>query len=180
MGLYVDNIMRIRNETGAAVLIVHHSGKDEAKGMRGHSALLGALDAELAVEYEPTKGRILRTGKVRDGDSYTDLFAFTLRKVDLGIDADGESVDTCVVDAKDAEGTKRARQQRKGAGLGKHQKHVLRVLEAASGRMARIDLVQKLKDEGMDRKRLHDALGRLLDCGTLKAHNDCNPPEVSC
>ena len=51
--------------TGAAVLLVHHSGKDEAKGMRGHSALLGALDAELAIEGPPGGQRILRTGKVR-------------------------------------------------------------------------------------------------------------------
>jgi hypothetical protein len=74
MGAYVRNILRFRDVTGAAVCVVHHCGKDASRGMRGHSALLGALDAELAVEGSGNDDRILRTGKVRDGDSYTDLF----------------------------------------------------------------------------------------------------------
>jgi hypothetical protein len=40
----------IEQETGAAVLIVHHSGKAESAGMRGSSALLGAVDCELHCE----------------------------------------------------------------------------------------------------------------------------------
>lgn len=185
MGQYVSNVLYIRAQTGAAVLIVHHCGKDDAKGMRGHTALLGALDAELAVEGGPgadgkgEKERILRTGKVRDGESNADLFAFTLRPIELGTDADGDPVRTCVVDAKDEAATRRVRQQRKGVGLGKHQKEVLRALEAAGGRMVRIDLAHKLKDEGMPRNRVHDAIGGLLDAGMLIAHNDCQPPAVS-
>ena len=179
MGLYVGNVLQIRQETGAAVLIVHHGGKDEAKGMRGHSALKGALDAELAVEGAPGQDRILRTGKVRDGDGETDLFAFSLRPIELGIDSDGDPVRTCVVDAKDEATTKRVRRERKGAALGKHQRAVLRALEVAGGRMVRLDLAHKLKDEGMGRNRFHDAIGGLIEAGVIVAHNDRNPVEVS-
>lgn len=179
MGQYVANIRRIIAETSAAVLIVHHCGKNEAAGMRGHSALLGALDAELAIEGEPGGQRILRTGKVRDGAAFTDLFAFTLRVIDLGTDQDGDPVTTCVIDSTDERGTRRARQQRKGAALGKHQKAVLHTLETAGGRMARVELARKLKDEGMARNRVHDAIGGLLENGMLIAHNDCVPAEVS-
>jgi len=179
MGAYVANIKRIVAETGAAVLIVHHCGKDEAKGMRGHSALLGALDAELAIEMAGDGQRILRTGKVRDGDAYADLFAFKLRTVELGIDADGDPVRTCVVESLDETGTRRVRQQRKGTGLGKHQKTVLRVLEVAGGRMVRTELVHKLKDEGTPRNRAYEAICALFDIGMLVAHNDVDPPEVS-
>lgn len=49
MGAYVAGADTIRETTGATVLVVHHSGKDESAGSRGHSSLLGALDAELAV-----------------------------------------------------------------------------------------------------------------------------------
>jgi hypothetical protein len=147
--------------------------------MRGHSALLGALDAELAIEGEGGEEKILRTGKVRDGDGNADLFAFTLRPVELGTDPDGDPVRTCVVDSKDEAATKQARRRRKGAGLGKNQKAVLRALEERGGRMPRIDLAHKLKDEGMPRNRVHDAIATLLDSGMLVAHNDATPPEVS-
>ena len=179
MNLYVANVLEIRAKTGAAVLIVHHSGKDEAKGMRGHSALLGALDAELAIEGSPGQDRILRTGKVRDGDGNIDLFAFALRPVELGTDSDGDPVRTCVVDAKDEAATRRVRRERKGAALGKNQKAVLRALEAAGGCMVRLDLAHKLKDEGMPRNRVHDAIGGLIDAGVIIAHNDRTPVEVS-
>jgi len=179
MGLYVANILRIRADTGAAVLIVHHSGKDEARGMRGHSALLGAIDAELVIESPEGGPQILRTGKVRDGDGFSDLFAFTLRRIELGLDPDGDAVTTCVVDGMDDAATKLARRQRKGAGLGKHQRAVLRVLEKAGGRMPRLDLAHKLKDEGVQRNRANDAIASLLQTGMLVPHNDVNPPEVS-
>jgi KaiC/GvpD/RAD55 family RecA-like ATPase len=163
MSQYVDNVKRIIADTGAAALVVHHCGKDEARGMRGHSALLGAIDAELAIEGAADKERILRTGKVRDGNAFSDLFAFSLRPVDLGIDQDGDPVRTCVVDGLDAAGTQRARQRSKGAGLGEHQKTVLQALEAVGGRIARIDLAHKLKNEGMPRQRVHQAMAALLE-----------------
>lgn len=40
----------IREKTGAAVLLVHHSGKDQSKGMRGSTALLGAVDGTIKMK----------------------------------------------------------------------------------------------------------------------------------
>lgn len=37
----------IRERTGAAVMLVHHTGKDQTKGMRGSTALLGAIDGSM-------------------------------------------------------------------------------------------------------------------------------------
>lgn len=45
MGKVVAGLDLIRDETGATVRVVHHAGKDLAKGMRGSTALLGAADA---------------------------------------------------------------------------------------------------------------------------------------
>lgn len=181
MGQYVANVQRIRNDTGAAVLVVHHCGKDEAKGMRGHSALLGAIDAEITIEGANNADRILRTGKVRDGDGYTDLFAFRLRAIDLGVDNDGDPVRSCVVDATDEAGTAQARRQRTSTGLGKNQRAVLAAVEAAGGRIARTDLTVKLKDAGMGRQRVTEALAALLQSGMLIPHNPdgIRPAEVS-
>jgi RecA-family ATPase len=41
MGALVRNIDRLRAETGAAVLLVHHTGKDTSRGARGHSLARG-------------------------------------------------------------------------------------------------------------------------------------------
>ena len=49
MGAFISNIGLIQDRLATAVMIVHHSGKDEARGQRGHSSLLGAVDAELEV-----------------------------------------------------------------------------------------------------------------------------------
>jgi hypothetical protein len=170
----VTNIQRIRDETRTAVLMVHHSGKDEAKGMRGHSALLGALDAELAVEGKPPEPRILRSGKVREGDGFTDLFAFQLRVVELGQDQDGDAIHSCVIQALDAAGTERVRRERKGAGLGKNQRAALRALEAAGGSLPRIDLIRKLGDEGIARNRAYEAVAALTEGKMLTTLNDLN------
>jgi archaellum biogenesis ATPase FlaH len=101
MSRYVSNMKRIKAETGAAVLMVHHCGKDESRGMRGHSALLGALDAEFSVEkQEPAAdwpSRVLKAGKLREGLSNSDVFAFDLKVRSLGLDPDGDEVSTCVV-----------------------------------------------------------------------------------
>ncbi len=98
MGLYVSNMKLLKDRTGAAILIVHHCGKDEAKGMRGHSSLLGALDGELAVERpDPKQPRIFKAGKLREGESFCDLFTFNLDVKEIGTDPDGDPVTTCVV-----------------------------------------------------------------------------------
>ena len=46
------------------MLIVHHSGKDEARGLRGHSSLLGAVDTELEVTKISPEGSKDRIGKL--------------------------------------------------------------------------------------------------------------------
>jgi hypothetical protein len=49
MGRLVAYLDYIRGETGAAAIGIHHTGKDETKGMRGSTALLGAVDSTFAV-----------------------------------------------------------------------------------------------------------------------------------
>jgi hypothetical protein len=44
MAKFIANLDLFRAATGATVLVVHHSGKSEGRGARGHSALLAAID----------------------------------------------------------------------------------------------------------------------------------------
>lgn len=98
MTAFIANVDRIRAETGAHVMIIHHTGKDTAKGMRGHSSLIAAIDSELEVA-RPDNGRIvtLHVGKQRDAMSDYDLAAGTLETVTIGEGDDGETIESAVV-----------------------------------------------------------------------------------
>lgn len=50
MGAFIDTVDYLREKADSAILAVHHSGKDTAKGTRGHSSLFGAVDAEFEVK----------------------------------------------------------------------------------------------------------------------------------
>lgn len=78
MGQVVANADLIRSETNATVMLVHHSGKDAAKGSRGSSAIKGAADAELEV----VKGRLI-VEKMKDGPEIPPTFFEMVQKPDF-------------------------------------------------------------------------------------------------
>ena len=49
MGEILEAAKTLQRLTGGLVVLVHHSGKDASKGLRGHSSLLAALDAVIEV-----------------------------------------------------------------------------------------------------------------------------------
>ena len=94
MGAFITHCDAIARALDCLVLIVHHSGKDVAKGSRGHSSLLGAIDTELSV----SNGAITIT-KQRDGEG-GQKFGFTLTPIEIGeTEERGKQVFACVVEA---------------------------------------------------------------------------------
>lgn len=69
MGRYIAGMKRLRDATGATVVVVHHSGKDESRGMRGSTALLGAMDTTVEV-VRATDGKSVevRVKKQKDAE----------------------------------------------------------------------------------------------------------------
>ena len=97
MGALVMNMDRIRAETGACVLFVHHSGKDSSKGARGHSILRAAIETEIEVApIEGSKQRVATVRKQREMEC-VGTFGFELEVVDLGDNQRGKTVTSCVV-----------------------------------------------------------------------------------
>ena len=92
MGLLVGHCDRLRAALGATVNVIHHTGKDKAKGARGSSALRAATDTE--IEVSPG---LLAVQKQRDM-AKTDEMHFELREVGIGQRADGKTATACVVD----------------------------------------------------------------------------------
>lgn len=91
MGALVKHLDTIRSAVSAHLLIVHHTGKDKAKGARGHSLLRAATDTEIEI----SEGQIKVT-KQRDLDKAW-ASPFTLETVTLGADADGDPITSCTV-----------------------------------------------------------------------------------
>jgi len=92
--MFVRNCDLIREVTGAHVMVIHHTGKDEERGARGSSALRAAVDNEIQV----TADWEIISRKQRDQEAPESLH-FKLRSVCLGVDEDGVPVTSAVVDA---------------------------------------------------------------------------------
>ena len=73
MSAYVRACDRLAEVTGAAVMVVHHTGKDENRGLRGSNALLGALDTNIFVKRSGRKVELINEaphGKQKDADEF--------------------------------------------------------------------------------------------------------------
>ena len=95
VGKALTHCKRIHEATGAMIMLIHHAGKDAAKGARGWSGLRAAADAELEVVREPM-GRCLRLTKSKDGEDGL-AWGFELETVQIGLDEDLEPITSCVV-----------------------------------------------------------------------------------
>jgi hypothetical protein len=95
MGKILAGAKALQAELGGLVLLVHHSGKDATKGLRGHSSLLAALDAAIEVKREGDL-RTWTTSKAKDGADGAG-HPFQLVVVDLDVDEFGERVTSCVI-----------------------------------------------------------------------------------
>jgi hypothetical protein len=99
MNTFVTRCDSIRTSEGKpAVVVIHHFGKDETKGMRGSIALKAAADTVLEVTGMANP-RIAKIEKQKD-EASGGTFAFNLRPVDVL--ADGlEPATSCIVEPAD-------------------------------------------------------------------------------
>ena len=95
MGLILEAAKKLQQITKGLVVIVHHSGKDASKGLRGHSSLYAAMDAVIEVgrNGDSRYWRLAKSKEGRDGIRR----GFRLKSVGLGYDEDGEPITSCVV-----------------------------------------------------------------------------------
>lgn len=66
---------------GAAVFLVHHEGKDQAKGSRGSSALPAAVELELNVSIDKSGDLLVRTAKVKNAPEWATPQVFMAEEV---------------------------------------------------------------------------------------------------
>jgi len=87
MGIVIDKLRRIRN-LGVTVLVLHHSGKDAAKGLRGHNSLEAAADSVFLVQNKGTSNVItLKRERYRNGTT-GETFRFAIKTAPIKPDYD--------------------------------------------------------------------------------------------
>ena len=91
VGAFNAAIAALIENTGACVMIIHHSGKNKNAGARGSSALLGAIDTELEVDENQVTAR-----KQRDVEAGEPI-GFKLEPMIVGLDEDGDELTSCTV-----------------------------------------------------------------------------------
>ncbi len=96
MGRAIGHCRTISEVLHCTVLLVHHSGKDDTKGARGHSSLKAAADTEFEVVRTDDR-RAMRLSKQKDGEDSMDM-GFELSVITLGLDEDGDPITSCVVE----------------------------------------------------------------------------------
>jgi hypothetical protein len=140
MNPYVDGVDELKAIINGHVLVIHHTGKDLARGARGSSVLKAATDHELEVSKEPA-ARIgaIKLTKVRDGELEGERFGFELMVRQIRPNSVGRMVSTTVVEEADAP----AKEEKASKG-GTDKAQIQDVIEA-EGRMTERELHSKLR-----------------------------------
>jgi hypothetical protein len=97
MAAYIRAAGAIIEAFDCAVIVSHHCGHNDARP-RGHSSLLGAEDAEIAVKRlvddKTIAAEVIRAKDGPEGEKVT----FTLKTVIVGKDARGNDMTSCIVE----------------------------------------------------------------------------------
>jgi RecA-family ATPase len=172
MSALIANADRLRKQTTASVMLIHHCGKDASKGARGHSSLRGAVDTEILIEGQAGR-RTATVTKQRDLPS-GQVFAFELEQQVLGQDEDGDPVTSCIV--KHLDDGQAFKQRPKS----KQQLLILNALEARQREAGKPllwsieDITPLLKDLGVThRNSRRAAMLGLVEGGFLESIGGC-------
>ena len=138
MGKVLRNMDTMGDATGATVAAVHHSGKDISKGARGWSGFRAAMDGQLEVLRHEDGSREIRVDKMKDGEDGT-KWPFKLEVIELGFDADGDVITSCVAVEADPVSHEQEGDRKGVRRRGRIENHVLEAM-AIFGQQDAVDL----------------------------------------
>ena len=103
MARFIRAADAIREVLNCAVIVIHHCGHEGTRP-RGHSSLHGADDALIAIERDASDNVVARVESMRDGPSGA-VIVSRLEQVEVGIDDDGDRMETLVIVPADGDAT---------------------------------------------------------------------------
>lgn len=183
MGPVMARFDRLSQATGAAVLIIHHSGKDQARGARGWSGIRAHIDTEIEVT-EVNDDRTASVTKQRELPSKGDDIPFRLEVVQMGETKFGAPATTCV--AVPDEKVRVQKVSKKESKIEANRKTFERIwwdagaeLREDAPYLSRGGLKQKLREDGETKDMIEkmlkpgqttELIGSMINAGLIKAH----------
>lgn len=170
MGMVVDAADWVKNASGGCVLLIHHSGKDTAAGLRGSSALLGATDTVMEVKSgeDDDPGIELVCRKQKDDAEFTPIL-LSLEVVSVRVS--GEEVSSCAVAGRRWTGAGRIPESRAD-----EAKEILVQVMSSTG-MRTSEIREALIDRmGIGRSASYEVINMLVrDCVLLNVGSEKQP-----
>jgi hypothetical protein len=138
VGAVISRCKAISHQTGAVVVLVHHSGKDAAKGARGWSGLRAAADAEIEISRNGDF-RTATITKQKDGSDGQEYF-FKLGVIVVDQDEfDGSDITSCYIEV--VQDAPKSSKKEPTSAVQKMVWEKAKDLGASSGRIERKNLV---------------------------------------
>lgn len=137
---FINNVGKLKSILNCAVLVIHHTGKDEAKGGRGSSAMRGALDHEFRLRREDASDRVkLVTTKQKDADEAAPVW-LKLGRIEVTHPKTGEVRESLVpvISEQVDDPAPSATNPEAYVGLKEAQLQVLSVVRLNSGRLSSV------------------------------------------
>jgi hypothetical protein len=170
MARYVQAADAVREAFNCAVAIVHHCGVDDSRP-RGHTSLTAAADAQIAIKRDSSDNIIATLEWMKDGPEGKVLVS-RLESVDLGVDADGDPMTSCVIVPVDATPKPATNEPR----LTPNQKTMFSILhDAGLGGLTTAEWNERTRAAGIGTNRkatLHDIRSWLKARGLVREHCD--------
>jgi hypothetical protein len=171
MSTLVTMMQLVIRETGAVGVLIHHPGKNDPQGLRGHSSLRGAVDAQITLTTDTMSGiRRAIVKKSRDGATGNQIHFSMDCVVQPEVDEFGDPITTVVVRVVD---TLPARLGLKG----KNQKRALTELTKWSAMcpqhvISSEELAGLMKSAATGKNWRKEVLEAFIDVGVLAAAGD--------
>jgi len=173
MNRFVAACDRIKAETGATVLVVHHSGKNTDKGARGSSVMRAACDFEYNISRANISkpALILECTKAKD-ESESTTQMFELDEKHLFVDGDGDNISSLVCSI---EGQEPPEEDSVDIKLGKNEHQVWQAIRSrmASQETTGYKVIQgDLKAQGFNISNYSKVVSSLISKGVIKNENN--------
>jgi hypothetical protein len=170
-GMVFANVQRVKNATDVHVALVGHTGKDEARGMRGSNAAPGDFDVQVMILGNDTRtATVTKANDAPEGP----LFSFRSEVHSFGTDEDGDPITVNVVSGEPI--SVQSAPKSSDPKLKPNQQTVFAILHSAgkSG-LTLEDWNNEAKDAGIGTKRkadLTDIRNALLSKSLVRTYGD--------
>jgi len=165
MGSFITSMGKIQEFLACALMVLHHSGKDLAKGLRGHSSLLGAVDTQLEIlRFEDQAKGIISLTKQKDGQ---DGIRHGFEMVEIEISGSSLGFDPVVslaVQASDEALNTNTKTTKGHAGNGKNQRLEMLCLETVVRSKGIIKFVDKKQRMAVNLEEWRQELWAKMGC----------------